>query len=69
MPRSSNHLALARQWEMLKRLPNRAPGITARELAEGLHENGFEVTKRTIERDLVDLSGQFGIACNDTQKP
>lgn len=69
MPRSSNHLALARQWEMLKRLPNRAPGITARELADGLREDGFEVTKRTVERDLIDLSGQFGIACNNTQKP
>lgn len=69
MPRSSNHLALARQWEMLKRLPSRGPGITARELVEDLQEDGFTVTKRTVERDLVDLSGQFGIACNDEQKP
>lgn len=69
MPKSSNHLALARQWEMLKRISSRSPGITARELAEQLSDNGFPVTKRTIERDLVDLSGQFGIACNDDAKP
>lgn len=69
MPRSSNHLALARQWEMLKHLPSRMPGITARELAERLSDDGFAVTKRTVERDLVDLSGQFGIACNDGSKP
>lgn len=49
MPRSSNHLALARRWEMLKRLPNRAQGITARELADSLREDGLEVTKRTEE--------------------
>jgi len=69
MPRSSNHLALARQWEMLKRVPARAPGITARELADTLANDGFGVSKRTIERDLVDLSGQFGIACSDEVKP
>lgn len=69
MPKSSNHLALARQWEMLKRIASRAPGITARELAEQLSDNGFPVTKRTVERDLVDLSSQFGIACNDDTKP
>ena len=69
MPRSSNHLALARQWEMLKHLPARPPGITARHIAERLRDDGFEVTKRTVERDLVDLSGQFGIACNDDSKP
>lgn len=69
MPRSSNHLALARQWEMLKRVPSRPPGITARELADTLDNDGYGVSKRTIERDLVDLSGQFGIACNDESKP
>jgi predicted DNA-binding transcriptional regulator YafY len=69
MPRVSNHLSLARQWELLKRLPARAPGITARELADRLKEDGYPVTKRTIERDLVDLSIQFGIACNDSSKP
>lgn len=69
MPRSSNHLALARQWEMLKRIPSRPPGMTARDLAGQLSDHGFTVTKRTVERDLVDLSGQFGIACNDGQKP
>lgn len=69
MPKSSNHLALARQWEMLKCLPSRAPGVTARELTEQLHDAGFSVTKRTVERDLNDLSLQFGIVCNDASMP
>jgi len=69
MPKSSNHLALARQWEMLKLLPGRAPGMTTRELTERLKEGGYEVTKRTVERDLNDLSLQFGINCNDVSMP
>lgn len=69
MPRSSNHLALARQWEMLKRLPNRAPGITAAEMTAWLADQGYKVTKRTVERDLIDLSHVFGICCNDASMP
>ncbi|MGZ0707497.1 helix-turn-helix transcriptional regulator [Coraliomargarita sp. W4R53] len=69
MPKSSNHLALARQWEMLKLLPARAPGVTARELTVQLLDAGFAVTKRTVERDLNDLSLQFGIVCNDAAMP
>ena len=69
MPKSSNHLALARQWEMLKLLPGRAPGMTSRELTERLKDAGFEVTKRTVERDLNDLSLQFGITSNVASMP
>lgn len=69
MPKSSNNLALARQWEMLKLLPSRSPGITAREVTLHLKEAGYEVSKRTVERDLNELSLQFGIACNDAAMP
>ena len=69
MPKSSNHLALERQWEMLQVLPDRAPGMTARELTERLKDAGFEVTKRTVERDLLQFEPQFGICCNDKSKP
>lgn len=69
MPKSSNHLALARQWEMLKKIPSRGPGITASELTAWLRENGYAVSKRTVERDLNDLSGLFGITCNDESMP
>lgn len=69
MPKSSNHLALARQWEMLKKLPARGPGITASELTSWLKDEGFAVSKRTVERDLNELSSQFGIMCNDASMP
>ena len=69
MPRAPIHNAIARQWELLKNLPTRAPGITAAELTQKLEATGFSVTRRTIERDLLELSGPFGIRCNDISKP
>ena len=69
MPKSSNHLALARQWEMLKNIPARPPGITSSELTEWLKDQGFGVSKRTVERDLNDLSLLFGIVSNTESIP
>ena len=40
MPKVAQHHALARQWEVLRQLPNRAPGITARELLGRLESAG-----------------------------
>ena len=58
-----------RQWEILKLIPSRGVGITAGELTETLLELGFKVSKRTIERDLQDLSTSFGLICNDKARP
>lgn len=69
MPAEENRNTLARQWEMLKMLPSRGPGITARELAERLHGEGFNVSKRTVERDLQALSAVFPLTCNDKSTP
>jgi len=70
MPKSSNQLALSRQWELLKKLPSRGPGITASDLTDYLRdEMGFAVSKRTVERDLIDLARLFGIRCNDESVP
>lgn len=67
--KKANHHALARQWEILKTLPNRGPGITVRELADKIFEAGFSVTKRTIERDLTELSALFPLMHNDKGTP
>lgn len=69
MPKATHHHALARQWELLRYLPTRAPGITANELADRLQNTGFVVSKRTVERDLIELSTLFGIVCNDKGMP
>lgn len=69
MPKVAQHHALARQWEVLRQLPNRPPGITARELLCRLESAGFSTSKRTIERDLAELATLFGIICNDKGSP
>lgn len=69
MPASSIRSTLSRQWELLKSLPARPPGVTAQLLAKRLDEAGFRVSKRTIERDLVELSQLFPLQCNDKGTP
>lgn len=54
---------------MLKLLPSRAPGLTAAELHQQLEEAGHRTTKRTVERDLNELSSLFPLHCNDKGTP
>lgn len=69
MPKGTHHNAIVRQWELLKLLPSRGPGITVRDLVGRLTRDGFVVHKRTIERDLTTLSTLFSIVCNDKGTP
>jgi predicted DNA-binding transcriptional regulator YafY len=62
MPKASLIPALVRQWEILKTIPTRRPGITAKELTDYLNEKKeYKVSKRTVERDLVNLAEAFGL--------
>ena len=54
---------------MLKKLPPRGPGLKASEMTAWLKEQGYPVSKRTVERDLIELSASFGIVCNDKSAP
>ena len=47
----------------------KAPGITAAELVSKLSYAGIDVSKRTVERDLRDLSLIFPIAATDSIPP
>lgn len=58
-----------RQWAMLRRIPQHPRQITARELTERLESEGFEVSKRTVERDLLSLSGIFPLISNERSRP
>ncbi len=69
MPRASHEPTLARQWELLKLLPSRPPGKTARDLCASLEAAGHPVTKRTVERDLAELSRIFPLVSNEISKP
>ena len=69
MPHDKTHETLARQWDLLKLVPSRGEGKTASELTGALADCGFDVTKRTVERDLLNLSRLFPLVCDDNQKP
>lgn len=69
MASQGSRQTLVRQWEMLKLLPTRQPGITARQITQQLNDKDFDVSKRQVERDLDLLSQSFAIVCNDKGKP
>lgn len=65
----STYNTLSRQWEMLKLLPSKAPGMTSAQMHQALQDAGYPVSKRTVERDLQELSGLFPLQCNDRGTP
>lgn len=69
VPSNKSRDTLSRQWELLKLLPIKGSGATASSLQRRLAEMGFPTTKRTVERDLVDLSSVFPLRINDKSKP
>jgi predicted DNA-binding transcriptional regulator YafY len=69
MPSADHFTIYSRQWELLKFLPSRQPGMSARQLHEKLITAGHEVGKRTIERDLSELSRIFPIVSNEISIP
>lgn len=69
VPSATSRSTLTRQWELLKLLPPKGPGITTLELQSQLCDAGHPTTKRTIERDLVELSRLFPLQCNSKGMP
>lgn len=65
----SGQSAVARQWAMLRGIPRAPRKATVSDLAGNLRTDGFEVSKRTIERDLHALSGRFPLVLDDRVKP
>lgn len=68
MPAATKDVML-RTWELLKLIPQRPPGKTARQLLEELATRGYLVSKKTVERDLGELSTIFPIAANEASRP
>lgn len=68
-PMVSHPDTLNRQWLMLQWIPRQPRKVTSRELADRLQAEGFKVTKRTVERDLVALSDAFPLASDERTKP
>lgn len=67
MSSAKSYVTLSRQWELLNLLPTRGEGKTATQLNAMLDNQGFKVTKRTVERDLNDLSMVFPIISDDSK--
>lgn len=65
-PKSS---VLTRAVTMLTLLPTRPPGHTAQQLRDALADRDYDVDKRTVERDLVELSVRFPIVCAEESTP
>ncbi len=58
-----------RQITMLRLVPRREPGITTEQLRKSLADRDFDVNLRTIQRDLVKLSAQFPLTCDESDPP
>ena len=60
---------LKRQWHMLRLIPRAPAKITARDLHSRLLLHGYDIHKRTIERDLIDLSTIFPLVADERERP
>ncbi|PKM16126.1 MAG: WYL domain-containing protein [Gammaproteobacteria bacterium HGW-Gammaproteobacteria-1] len=68
MRTDSNH-ALMRQLSTLRAIPRWPARATVAELCSTLLEQGYTVSKRTVERDLHALSLMFEITADERSKP
>lgn len=60
---------ILRQWNMLQLVPRHPRWVTAPDLKRLLAERDFDVTVRTIQRDLEKLSATFPLTVNDRGRP
>ncbi|WP_397596911.1 helix-turn-helix transcriptional regulator [Silanimonas sp.] len=60
---------LYRHWRILELLPASPGSTTAPALWARLQDEGFQCTKRTVERDLEVLSGHHPLVADDSEKP
>jgi len=61
--------SLYRQWHMLRAIPRHPQKVTAQTLRQSLYDAGFDVSERTVQRDLTDLSGVFPLISDEREKP
>ncbi len=60
---------LSRQWDLLFLVGASTAGKSAAELCSALCQNGYDVSLRTVERDLIYLSSIFPLLSDDSAKP
>jgi len=60
---------LMRQWQMLRLIPRHPFKISTTDLIHKLADEGFEITRRTVQRDLMRLSDIYPLVCDESSKP
>ncbi|MCX7055913.1 MAG: WYL domain-containing protein [Proteobacteria bacterium] len=60
---------LLRQWELLRAIPRAPSKVTVATLLKKLAEASFKTTKRTIQRELNQLSAVFPLESDDRSIP
>jgi predicted DNA-binding transcriptional regulator YafY len=65
----SQNDTLLRLLTMLRYIPQHPRQITAREITERVETDGFVVSKRTVERDLLSMSEIFPLVSNERSRP
>lgn len=60
---------LYRQWCMLRMIPRPPRRISVEEIRSRLSTDGYEVTVRTLQRDLNNLSNRFPLVNDTRSKP
>jgi len=60
---------LMRQWQMLRLIPRHPSKVSTTQLIHSLADAGFEVTHRTLQRDLVKFSEIFPLVSDERSKP
>jgi predicted DNA-binding transcriptional regulator YafY len=69
VPSNPTRHTIARQWQLLKLLPDRHPGMSSTQLQGALARAGHKTSKRTVERDLNELATLFPLHCNSKGMP
>jgi len=60
---------IVRQWEMLRLIPRAPRKIATADIEAHLRDEGFDVNRRTVQRDLQYLISTFPLTVDDRHKP
>ena len=63
------HDTLFRHWRMLRMIPRYPHKISIQAIRGQLADEGFQITERTLQRDLNELSSVFPLTVDDREKP
>ncbi len=66
---SKNHDALFRQWNLLRLIPREPRHISTTEARDALVAEGYDISLRTVQRDLLNLSTVFPFTCEEGGGP